>query len=153
MVLFANSLRGGVLAAALAALTLGGCETGYDVVVDAPILNAVGVNLSSKPKAEEDLPERPGLVMPPSNAARSLPQPGDHTAAAAQNWPVDPDQERKKKADADAAAKEKYCADGDWSGKGGITEFEKNTGVAPRCPSKIGDALTKSFGGGPATAR
>jgi hypothetical protein len=151
MVLFAKSLRGSVLAATVAALALGGCEGGYDIEVNAPILNAVGLNLSSKPKAEADLPERPGLVMPPSTA--SLPQPGERTAAAAQNWPVDPDQERKKKADADTAAREKYCAEGDWSGKGGITEFEKNTGVTPRCPSKLGDAFTKSFGGGPATAR
>ncbi len=108
------------------------------------------LNLSSKPKAEADLPDRPGLVMPPSTA--SLPQPGDHTQSA-QNWPVDPDLTRKQKADAEAEAHEKYCREGNWDEKANIEEFEKNTGRAPRCGSKLGDAISKSLGGGPATAR
>jgi hypothetical protein len=151
MVLMANSLRNGILAAAIAGLALGGCgANGVDVEVNAPILNAVGLNLSSKPKAEEDLPERTGLVMPPSTA--SLPQPGERTAAT-QNWPVDPDLQRKQKADAEAAAREKYCREGEWGDKANIEEFEKNAGRQERCGSKFGEAVSKALGGGPATAR
>jgi hypothetical protein len=89
--------------------------------------------------------------MPPSTAA--LPQPGERTGATGQSWPADPDLQRKQKADADAAAREKYCHEGDWSDKGGIGEFQKNVGREARCSSKLGDAITKSVGGGPATAR
>ena len=144
--------RAVVIAAMTMSLALGGCGAagGVDLQVDAPVLDAVGLNLSSKPKNDEDLPERQGLVMPPSSAA--LPQPGERTAAV-QNWPADPDQEKKKKAEVDAAAREKYCREGDWSNKGGIGEFEKNTGREARCPSKIGEALSKSIGGGEAAAR
>jgi hypothetical protein len=134
-------------------MALSGCGVGgVDLEIDAPVLNAVGLNLSSKPKNEEDLPERPTLVMPPAAAAATLPQPGERTAAT-QNWPVDPDQEKKKKAEVDAAAREKYCREGDWSNKGGITEFEKNTGREARCPSKLGESLSKSIGGGEAAKR
>jgi hypothetical protein len=152
MSLFKTCLRRGALVAALTAgVALGGCGVGgVDLEVDAPVLDAVGLNLSSKPKNEEDLPERPGLVIPPS--AGNLPQPGERTAAV-QNWPVDPDLEKKKKAEAEAEAKDKYCREGDWSGKSGITEFEKNTGRQARCSSKIGDAISKSIGGGEAAAK
>ena len=152
MALFDTCLRSGALLAAMTVgVTLGGCGAGgVDLEIDAPVLSAVGLNLSSKPKNEEDLPERPGLVIPPSNS--NLPQPGDRTAGA-QNWPVDPDQEKKKKAEVDAAAREKYCREGDWGNKGGITEFDKNVGREARCPSKLGDALSKSIGGGEATQK
>lgn len=139
-----------------AALMLAGCGVGgVDLQVDAPVLDAVGLNLSSKPKQEEDLPERPGLVMPPSAAAAagSLPPPGERTAGAAQNWPVDPDLQKKKKSEQEAEAREKYCREGDWSGKGGIAEYEKSIGNQERCPSKIGEAVTKSLGGGEAKKR
>lgn len=127
------------------AVALGGCGT--DVEMDAPILNAVGINLASKKKDESDLPERPGIVVPPSTA--SLPQPGERTGTAGENWPVDPDQQKKSEAEAKAAAREKYCAEGDWKGKGGITEYEKDTGRQARCPSKLGESITKQFGGRP----
>jgi len=147
----ANSIRSGMTAAALtAALALAGCGIGgTDLVVDAPVLDAVGLNLSSKPKVEEDLPERPGLVVPPSVAG--LPKPGERSQAA-QNWPADPDEQKKKKAELEVEAKEKYCREGDWSDKAGIREFEKNTGREARCSSKVGEALSKSIGGGEAKA-
>jgi hypothetical protein len=150
-----NYLPTGALATAfVAALALGGCGLGVaDVEIDAPVLNAVGLNLSAKPKEEADLPERQGLVMPPANAAATLPPPGERTASTAQNWPVDADEKKKSKAKADAEARAKYCREGEWSGKGGITEFEKNTGRQERCASKLGEALSKSVGGGEATAR
>lgn len=126
------------------AVSLGGCGGGVGLDVDAPILDAVGINLVSKKKDDEDLPERPGLVVPPST--EKLPEPGTHTASVAQqNWPQDPDQIKKRK-EADAiAAEEKYCAEGDWSAKANITEFEKNTGREARCPSKLGKAINKNI--------
>ena len=132
-------------------VALSGCGAGgVGVDIDAPILNAVGLNLSSKKKDDDDLPERPGLVVPPSTQA--LPAPGAQTAAAsAQNWPDDPDKRKKRDTDEKAAAEEKYCREGRWDAKAGIGEFEKNVGREQRCASKLGTALSKSVGGGPAT--
>jgi hypothetical protein len=125
------------------AVSLSGCGGGVGLDVDAPILDAVGINLVSKKKDDEDLPERPGLVVPPST--ERLPTPGTQTANGPQNWPQDPDQLKKRK-EADAiAAEEKYCAEGDWSNKANIIEFEKNVGREPRCASKLGKAINKSI--------
>lgn len=134
------------------AFVLSGCGSngGIDIEFDAPVLNAVGLNLNSKKKQEADLPERQGLVAPPSTA--TLPPPGDgeqQGSASAQNWPDDPDLKKKAQVDAKVAAREKYCAEGDWSGKGGISEYEKATGREQRCPSALGESLNKSFGGRP----
>lgn len=149
MALLGTSLRNGAcVAGAVLCLALGGCGAagGIDLDIDAPALDAIGLNLSSKPKQEEDIPERPGLVMPPANAAATLPQPGERTASvASQNWPADPDLQKKQKAEADAEAREKYCREGDWSGKGGITEFDKNVGREQRCSSKLGETISKNI--------
>jgi hypothetical protein len=149
MALFETSLRSGAFVAAAAlCLALGGCGAagGIDLDIDAPALDAIGLNLSSKPKQEEDIPERPGLVMPPANATATLPQPGERTAAiGSQNWPADPDLQKKQKVEADAAAREKYCREGDWSGKGGIVEFDKNVGREARCSSKLGETINKNI--------
>ena len=146
-----NIWRKAAIAALLGgSVALSGCADGVGVEVDAPILNAVGLNLSSKKKEDDDLPERTGLVVPPSNQA--LPAPGTQTAAAAQqNWPNDPDKRKKREAEETAAAKEKYCREGNWDSKANIDEFNKNIGVEARCQSKLGEALSKSLGGGPAT--
>ena len=93
-------LRNAAIAALLGGtVALSGCGAGgVDLQVDAPVLNAVGINLSSKKKDDEDLPERAGLVVPPSTD--TLPPPGTQTAAAApQNWPDD--QDKRKKHDAE----------------------------------------------------
>jgi hypothetical protein len=146
-----NFWRTAAIAALLGgSLALGGCADGVGVELDAPILNAVGLDLGGKKKDDADLPERTGLVLPPSTEA--LPAPGTQTAASgAQNWPNDPDKRRKREAEETAAAKEKYCREGNWDSKANIEEFNKNIGVEQRCQSKLGEALTKSFGGGPAT--
>ena len=128
-------------------LILSGCADGVGVELDAPILNAVGLDLGGKKKADDDLPERAGLVVPPSTEA--LPAPGTQTAAAArQNWPDDPDKRKKREAGEKAAAEEKYCREGNWDNKANIDEFNKNIGVEQRCQSQLGKALNKSFGGG-----
>ena len=124
---------------------LSGCADGVGVELDAPILNAVGLDLGGKKKEDADLPERTGLVVPPSDA---LPAPGTQTAAAArQNWPDDPDKRKKRETEEKAAAEEKYCREGNWDNKANISEFNKNVGVEQRCQSQLGKALNKSFGG------
>jgi hypothetical protein len=122
---------------------------GADVHIDAPILEAAGINLTSK-KAEEDVPERSGIVIPPST--ETLPEPGTRTAAAdpSQSWPQDPDQTKAQREKAEAEAREKYCREGNWDG-GNISEFDKAIGVEERCPSKVGQAISQSLGGGEAT--
>jgi hypothetical protein len=144
-------MRNAAIAALLGgAVALSGCGSGgVGVDIDAPVLNAVGINLSSKKKDDEDLPERTGLVLPPSTEA--LPEPGTRTAASAQNWPDDPDKRKKRDTEEKAAAEEKYCREGNWDSKASITEFNKNVGVEQRCSSPLGKALSKSLGGGPAT--
>lgn len=126
------------------AMALGGCGAGgLDLDVDAPILEAAGISLSAKKKDDEDLPERPGLVVPPS--VEKLPAPGTQTAAASQNWPQDPDQLKKRQAAEAQAAEEKYCAEGEWGEKASISEFNKNVGQEARCPSKLGKAINNSI--------
>ncbi len=146
-------LRNAAIAALFCgSLALTGCaDGGIGVELDAPILNAVGLDLGGKKKQDDDLPERTGLVVPPSTDA--LPPPGTQTAAAAaqQNWPNDPDKRKKRDAEEKAAAEEKYCREGNWDNKANIDEFNKNIGVEPRCQSQLGKALNKSFGGGRST--
>lgn len=134
-----------MLPAALSA-SIAGCGGG-DVYFDAPALEAVGINLNEK-EVEADVPERTGLVMPPST--NKLPAPDDATTASvsAKNWPVDAEAEKKRKAEADAAAREEYCKNGEWD-KGNIDEFEKNVGNEQRCQTGFLQAITKAFGGGP----
>jgi len=133
----------GGLAAALA-----GCA-GADVQVNAPILEAAGINLTSKPPPEPDLEEKPPLVVPPST--EKLPAPGERKVATAdEQWPEDPDRIAERKAEQAKKERERYCREGDWSGDAGIDEFRKNTGREKRCPSSVGQAIGAALGGGPA---
>jgi len=128
------------------AALLAGCA-GTDVEIDAPILEAAGINLTSKPPPEPDLEEKPPLVVPPST--ESLPKPGERQVAAAEEqWPEDPDLIAKRQAAQAEAEREEYCREGDWSGEGGIEEFDKALGREQRCPSQIGKALGEALSGG-----
>jgi hypothetical protein len=121
-------------AAAVLAGGLAGC--GVDgVELNAPILEAAGVNITGKKPKTVDLPDRPSIVLPPSTD--KLPEPGPRPVAATdqQQWPADPDQTKKSD---EARAKEdyeRYCREGDWSGKAGIEEYNKMTGMQRRCRS------------------
>ncbi len=131
--------------AVLSVAALGfGCAEGMELDINAPLLEAAGINLSSKKAVEPDLPDRPGIVMPP--VRDRLPEPGERAlAAGGQAWPNDPDQQKKLVA-AEAAEKEKkYCREGDWSGKGGITEFNKSVGIEQRCRAQfVKDAIQRN---------
>jgi hypothetical protein len=136
---------GAIAAAVLCAPFLTGCSEGTDFEINAPLLDAAGVHLMSRDdKKGEDLAERPPLVTPPTN---DLPEPGQPRAAVAAEarLPNDPDQKRKANAEKKKADRDKYCREGDWNGKGGIGDFNKATGQEQRCPTKMGEALNKSF--------
>ncbi len=124
-----------------------GCDGGVDLEVNAPLLNAAGLNvkeaLLGKKAPSPNLPDRAPLVLPPQNAP--LPVPGQapqQTALDGQQWPADPEEAKKQAAKAEAAKKEDYCKNGDWSDRGGINEFNKNSNQDTRCrPSWISRVL------------
>ncbi len=131
-----KSLKG--LAAALTFGALLAACGGVDMDVNAPILNAAGLNvkeaLMGKPVPSPNLPERPPLVLPPPNAALPVPGQGTQTAINNQQWPKDPEDAKKKAAKEAAAKKEDYCKNGDWSGDhGNIDTFNKNANQDTRC--------------------
>lgn len=65
---------------------------GYDLEVDAPILNQVG--LTTAKKAAPDIKERSPLIVPPT---AQLPTPGSRADTPEDlNWPDDPDLRAKK---------------------------------------------------------
>ncbi len=127
---------------------LAGCA-GTDVEINAPILEAAGINLTSKPPPEPNLEERPPLVVPPS--VERLPEPGERRVAAAEEqWPDDPDLIAKAEAEKAEREREIYCREGDWSGQGGIGEFDRTLGREDRCPSQLGKSISEALGGGEA---
>jgi len=127
---------------------LAGCA-GTDVQIEAPILEAAGINLTSKPPPEPDLEENPPLVVPPNTD--QLPQPGERKVATAQEeWPEDPDVIAKRKAEKAEKERERYCREGDWSDDANIEEFRKALGHEQRCPSQLGKAISQAVGGGSA---
>lgn len=131
------------------AVLLSGCA-GTDVQIDAPILEAAGINLTSKPPPEPDLEEKPPLVVPPTT--EKLPEPGERQVAAAdEQWPEDPDLIAKRKAEQAEKERERYCREGDWSDDANIEEFRKALGKEQRCPSRFGESLSEALGGGEAS--
>jgi hypothetical protein len=113
-----------------------------DVEINAPLLNAAGVNvketLFGKPAPEPNLQERAPLVMPPANAA--LPVPGQSQVASSHpRWPADADEAKKVAAKEAEVKREDYCKNGDWKEeKGSIDTFRKNVNQDDRCrPSWI----------------
>jgi len=118
--------------------------SGTDVQIDAPILEAAGINLTSKPQPEPDLEEKPPLVVPPS--VDRLPQPGERQVAATdEQWPEDPDVIAERKAEQAAKERERYCREGDWSDDANIEEFRKAIGREERCPSQLGESVNQAL--------
>lgn len=124
-------------AAAALAVVLGvsACDGIDSVEVNAPLLDAVGVNLTGKPKPEPNLPDRAPLVLPPD--AKQLPEPGERpvqvASANGQQWPQDPDQMKQAEAERLKAEREEFCKNGNWSKTTNIDDFQKNTGAQQRC--------------------
>ncbi len=129
----------GLLPVLAAVACLGGCaDSGIDVDVNIPLLDAAGVNLMGKPKPDPNLPDRAPLVLPPQ--AGALPTPGQApqyaNASNGRQWPTDPEEVKKRAAADVEAERDRYCAQGDWSSKATIEEFRKNTGQDLRCRPK-----------------
>jgi hypothetical protein len=130
-------------AVACVAAALTACD-GIDAVeINAPLLDAVGVNLMGKPKPEPNLPERPPLVVPPS---ANLPEPGapptQVASANGQQWPQDPDQMKKEREAAAEAELKERCRTGNWGPNANIDDFRKNTGMEARCrPEWVQNAI------------
>lgn len=123
--------------AVAAVLALAGC--GDRVEFHGKVFEAVGLTNTEK-TAPKDVPTRAPLVLPPTN---NLPPPGEQTAAAAPNWPNDPNQQIEQ-AEAERKRKqEEYYQKGDWSGKGGIDEFNKLMDPLERRPGLFGGEKVK----------
>ncbi len=113
-----------LLSAFGAALLLGGCAGG-GIEFEGAAFNAIGLG-GKKGKAEQKVPDRAPLLIPPDRAR--LPEPVASTvatAAAPQNWPRDPDLVRKAEADGVDQKRKEYEDKGNWSKNAGIDEFEK----------------------------
>ncbi len=102
----------GVATAALA-LGLGACtQTTYGTGTTAgmqTLQDIAGIaDMGGPKKAQIKYAARPKIVAPPPGTP--LPPPGSDQQAVASNWPKDPDAETQR-VKAEAAAREKYCAD------------------------------------------
>ena len=129
-----SGLKAAVALAAI--LGLSACDGIDSVEVNAPLLDAVGLNLTGKPKPEPDLPDRAPLVVPPT--AEKLPEPGERpvqvaAAANGEQWPQDPDLMRKEAEERAAAERREYCKNGNWSKNANIDDFRRNSGIEARC--------------------
>lgn len=101
------------VAAAALAIGLGACsQTTYGTGTSPgmqTIQDLAGIaDLSGSSKPPIKYEARPGLVAPPPGTP--LPPPGSEPKEVAGNWPVDPDAQAKR-IKAEAAAREKLCAD------------------------------------------
>jgi hypothetical protein len=120
-------------AALAAAFALAACDR---VEFEGRVFEAVGLAGNQKTEAK-DVPTRAPLVLPPN---RSLPPPGTPSVAAApSDWPDDPDERAKMAASEAQRKRQEYYDKGDWSGKGGIEEFEKLGDPGARRPGIFGE--------------
>ncbi|MEM8975793.1 MAG: hypothetical protein AAGD43_27320 [Pseudomonadota bacterium] len=103
--------RSGVIVAC--GLFLSGCA-GYDVELKGGVFDYLGVSNIGKKKAEPQMAQRTGIVVPPRTAA--LPVPGSRPApqqvasADGQQWPVNPEDAKAAKAKAILDQHLAFCA-------------------------------------------
>lgn len=131
----AKARAAAVLPAAFAMLFVGGCADGIELRGRA--FEMVGLAGNDSRTAPEDVPTRAPLVLPPG---RNLPEPGPrHAAADPADWPDDPDRRAELAEEERQRKLEEYYRSGDWSGEGGIEEFEKLGDEGARRPGLFGD--------------
>ena len=104
-------------------LLLGGCS-GYDVQIDAPALEYLGVIGPQDDGKEKIVETRAPLVLPPSE---SLPEPGRGAPEGEQVWPNDPDVAAASTKSEDAKKQERI-AEGGFDKKDYDGDFERATG-------------------------
>lgn len=127
-----------------AAMLLGGCGGG--VSLEGPGFEALGLT-GNKNKKDVKVPDRAPLLLPPDRAR--LPEPQQPTAVAAQqqDWPSDPDLQRKAEEEEVAVKEREYEDYGDWSKNADLDEFEKLMDPAMRSKGIFGKgrALDKKY--------
>ncbi|MEM7618850.1 MAG: hypothetical protein AAF228_00115 [Pseudomonadota bacterium] len=112
---------------ACSSLLLASCDT---VEINAPILENMGVNLSSSSRPDPKVQSRGDLVVPPN---KNLPNPDQIAAQKAtktqdpQLWPDDPDVRKKRLAKLKKEEKKRKRDEIDFE-KGDIDEFNKIQG-------------------------
>lgn len=104
-------------------LLLGGCS-GYEVQIDAPALEYLGVIGGPNSGKEKTVDTRAPLVLPPT---ASLPEPGRGASEGEQVWPNDPDVAAAN-AKSEDAKKQERIADGGFDDKNYNDDFERITG-------------------------
>ncbi len=113
-------------------LSLSACSA---IEVNAPILDAVGINLNAKKYVEKKVEKAAPLVVPPKMA--SLPEPGARAKVVAgnQDWPLDHDEVKRRAEYAKCLKALKYRKHGSWDpNKGDLEDFEKNQDPLARGP-------------------
>ena len=104
-------------------LLLGGCS-GYDVQVDAPMLEHIGLISESGSDKEKVAETRAPLVLPPT---KTLPPPGNGISEGEQVWPNDPDAALADAKSADERKQERI-ADGAFDEDDDEGTFDRITG-------------------------
>ena len=122
-------LRVGMIAACL--VLLAGCSM---VELNAPILDAAGINLKGRKADVNNVRQNAPLVLPPK--MKKLPPPGDRSVTQlSQQWPNDPDLSKAQKLALACAKKREIQRNGQWDPKkGDIETFEQNLDPLSRSP-------------------
>ena len=97
---------------AASSLALGACGGIDGVELNGGVFDAMGIGSNSARDKEPVVPQRAGLVMPPTTAA--LPAPGAQAndvsvAAANPAWPVDPEERRRQQTAAVRQQHDAWC--------------------------------------------
>ena len=104
-------------------LLVGGCS-GYDVQIESPTLEYLGVIGGPGDGKEKIVETRAPLVVPPT---ASLPEPGRGAPEGEQVWPNDPDVAAAN-AKSEKEKRQKRTADGGFNEKNYNEDFERATG-------------------------
>jgi hypothetical protein len=120
--------------AAVLALALAGCDS---VEYHGKIFDAMGLTNKPQPKPTDVQTVAP-LVIPPTSDLPPPAEKGVAGAGAPQAWPNDPDQQAKIAQTEEQKKLQEYYDKGDFSGKGGIDEFNKLSDPLARRPGIFG---------------
>lgn len=117
-----------------AALALTGCA-GTDIEFEGKVFDMVGLN-KKRNKGDKKLEPRAPLVLPPTTG--KLPEPGvQHATTQPENWPADPDAQRKRELSVAKKKLKHYQEHGDFSSKSGMEEFRRIVNPNERLPGLV----------------
>jgi hypothetical protein len=133
-------LKAAFAALCCSATLLTGC--GADVELNGAIFDVMGVSGTSARRGDPKIPNRAGLVVPPST--NKLPPPGTAPAQSAHadpSWPVDPEERQVAAAAAQRKAHDEFCKKALLRAKVDNPEGDVVMGPLGRCESSILDML------------